>query len=151
MFSTPTGGASTMMHTQATNGPVFEETVTPVFRHDIPNVDRRTMVALVVTYPPGGRSPVHRHAPSAFIYAHVLSGTIRSQVDDGPPKTFGPGEGFYEDPGSHHMLSENVSATEAASMLAIFIVDPEEDQLTMADGDGDDDGPPGSDRPGPER
>jgi len=44
-----------------------------------------------------------------------------------------------------------VSATEAASMLAIFIVDPEEDQLTMADGDGDDDGPPGSDRPGPER
>jgi quercetin dioxygenase-like cupin family protein len=119
-----------------TTHPSLEETVTPVFRHDIPNVDQRTMVALVVTYPPGGRSPVHRHAPSAFIYAHVLSGTIRSQVDDGPPRTFGPGEGFYEDPGSHHRVSENASATEAASMLAIFIVDPKEDQLTVADNDG---------------
>jgi len=115
---------------------VVEETVTPVFCHDIPNVDQRAMVALVVTYPPGGRSRIHRHAPSAFIYAHVLSGTIRSQVEGEPSRTFGPGDGFYEDPGSHHVMSENASATEAASMLAIFIVDPdEEDQLTTADGD----------------
>jgi quercetin dioxygenase-like cupin family protein len=116
--------------------PVVEETVTPVFCHDIPNVDQRAMVALVVTYPPGGRSRVHRHAPSAFIYAHVLSGTIRSQVEGESSRTFGPGDGFYEDPGSHHVVSENASATETASMLAIFIVDPEkEDQLTTADGD----------------
>jgi quercetin dioxygenase-like cupin family protein len=137
-----------MVTEHATQGPFLEETVTPVFRHDIPNVDQRTMVALVVTYPPGGRSRVHRHAPSAFIYAHVLSGMIRSQVDDGASKTFGPGDGFYEDPGSHHMVSENVSATEAASMLAIFIVDPAEDQLTIADGDGG--SPPRSDQPGQE-
>jgi quercetin dioxygenase-like cupin family protein len=114
-------------------GALIEETVTPVFRHDLPNVDRRTMVALVVTYPPGGKSPVHRHAPSAFIYAHVLSGAIRSKVDDGPPQIFGPGQGFYENPGSHHTVSENVSATEPASMLAIFIVDPDDAQLTIAD------------------
>ena len=112
-----------------------EETVTTVFNHEIPNVQQRAMVALVVTYPPGGRSPVHHHAPSAFIYAHVLTGAIRSQVDDGPPKTFRPGDGFYEDPGSHHLVSENVSETETASMLAIFIVDPEEHQLTIAQGD----------------
>jgi quercetin dioxygenase-like cupin family protein len=138
----------TMVSQHATQDPVFEETVTPVFRHDIPNVDRRTMVAVVVTYPPGGKSPVHRHAPSAFIYAHVLSGTIRSQVNDGPSKTFGPGEGFYEDPGSHHMVSENASATEPASMLAIFIVDPREDDLTIADGGGG--LPPRSDQTGQE-
>jgi quercetin dioxygenase-like cupin family protein len=126
-----------------------EETVTPVFCHDIPNVDQRIMVALVVTYPPGGRSRVHRHAPSAFIYAHVLSGTVRSQVDDGPSRTFGPGEGFYEEPRSHHLVSENVSSTETASMLAIFIVDPkEENQLTIADGDGG--VPSRSDEPGQE-
>jgi quercetin dioxygenase-like cupin family protein len=116
--------------------PVVEETVTPVFCHDIPNVHQRAMVALIVTYPPGGRSRVHRHAPSAFIYAHVLSGTIRSQVEGEPSRTFGPGDGFYEDPGSHHVVSENASATEVASMLAIFIVDPEEEnQLTTPDGD----------------
>jgi quercetin dioxygenase-like cupin family protein len=125
-----------MVAKQVRPDPVVEETVTPVFCHDIPNVDQRAMVALVVTYPPGGRSRVHRHAPSAFIYAHVLSGTIRSQVEGEPSRTFGPGDGFYEDPGSHHVVSENASATEAASMLAIFIVDPEEeDQLTKADGD----------------
>jgi quercetin dioxygenase-like cupin family protein len=124
-----------MVPNHSTPGTLLEETVTPVFRHDIPNVDQRTMVALLVTYSPGGKSPVHRHAPSAFIYAHVLSGAIRSQVDDGPPRTFEPGEGFYENPGSHHIVSENASATETASMLAIFIVNPEEEQLTIADAD----------------
>ena len=40
------------------------------------------MVSPVVSYPPGGRSPAHHHTPPAFIYAYVLSGAIRSQVDD---------------------------------------------------------------------
>ena len=66
--------------------PDLHETVTPVFQRAIPNVPGRSMVAVVVSYPPGARSAVHRHAPSAFIYAYVLSGAIRSQVDDGPAK-----------------------------------------------------------------
>jgi quercetin dioxygenase-like cupin family protein len=112
---------------------VFDETVTPVFQRAIPNIPGRTMVAVVVTYPPGGKSPVHRHAPSAFIYAHVLSGAIRSQVGDEPAKIYQAGEGFHEDPGSHHTVSENASATEPASMLAVFVVDPKDDPLTKAD------------------
>jgi len=111
--------------------PAPGETVTPVFRRDIPNVGGRAMIAVVVTYPPGGRSPVHRHAPSAFIYAYVLSGAVRSQVDDGPAKIYRTGEGFYEDPGAQHRVSENASATEPASMLAVFVVDPKEHPLTI--------------------
>jgi quercetin dioxygenase-like cupin family protein len=114
-------------------GPVFDETVTPVFQRAIPNIPGRTMVAVVVTYPPGGKSPAHRHAPSAFIYAHVLSGAIRSQVGDGPAKVYQTGEGFHEDPGSHHRVSENASATEPASLLAVFVVDPKDGPLTKAD------------------
>src|SRR4051812_32876439 len=72
------------------------EVVKPVFQHVIPNVDGKSMVAVVVTYPPGGKSSAHRHAPSAFIYAHVLSGSIRSQVDDEPAKVYAVGQGFYE-------------------------------------------------------
>jgi quercetin dioxygenase-like cupin family protein len=121
------------MMTQGANEPGFDETVTPVFQHEIPNVDRRIMVATVVTYPPGGKSPVHRHAPSAFIYAYVLSGVIRSKVGDEPANTYQVGEGFFEVPGSHHWVSENASATEPSSMLAIFIVDPDESPLTVAD------------------
>ena len=113
--------------------PSFDETVTTVFQHEIPNVDGRMMVATVVTYPPGGKSPVHRHAPSAFIYAYVLSGAIRSKVGDAPTSTYQVGEGFFEVPGSHHWVSENASASEPSSMLAIFIVDPDENQLTVAD------------------
>jgi quercetin dioxygenase-like cupin family protein len=116
-----------------TNEPVFDETVTPVFRREIPNIDGRIMVAAVVTYPPGGKSPAHRHAPSAFVYAYVLSGAIRSQVDELSAQTYRVGEGFFEEPGSHHCVSENASATEPASMLAIFIVDPKESELTVAD------------------
>jgi quercetin dioxygenase-like cupin family protein len=110
--------------------PDLHETVTPVFQRAIPNVPGRSMIAVVVTYPPGGKSAVHRHAPSAFIYAYVLSGAIRSQVDDGPAKIYHAGEGFYEDPGAQHRVSENASTNEPASLLAVFIVDPKENPLT---------------------
>ena len=60
----------------------------PVFEHIIPNAEGKSLVAVVVTYPPGGKSPSHHHARSAFIYAYVLSGAIRSEVDDGPAKVY---------------------------------------------------------------
>jgi hypothetical protein len=72
------------------------------------------MVAVAVSNPPGAKSAVHRHAASAFIYAYVLSGAIRSQVDDAPAKIYHAGEGFYEEPGAQHRVSENASANEPA-------------------------------------
>jgi quercetin dioxygenase-like cupin family protein len=109
------------------------EEVKPVFEHVIPNIDGKRMVAVVVTYPPGGKSTPHHHAGSAFIYAHVLSGAIRSQVDDGPAKVYQVGEGFYEVPGSHHRISENASNKNPASLLAVFIVDSTDTPLTVPD------------------
>ena len=70
------------------------ERVKPVFEHVIPNIEGKSMVAVVVTYPPGGKSLAHHHTRSAFIYAYVLSGAIRSQVDDQPAKVYQVGEGF---------------------------------------------------------
>ena len=106
------------------------EQVKPVFEHVIPNTEGKSMVAVVVTYPPGGKSPAHHHARSAFIYAHVLSGAIRSQVGDEPAKVYQVGEGFYEVPGSHHRISENASDSEPASLLAVFVVDSKHEALT---------------------
>jgi quercetin dioxygenase-like cupin family protein len=85
------------------------EQVNTVFERAIPNIPGKSLVAVVVTYPPSGKSPSHYHAGSAFIYAHVLSGAIRSQVDDEPATVYRVGEGFYELPGSHHRVSENAS------------------------------------------
>ena len=109
------------------------EQVKPVFEQVIPNVKGKSMVAVVVTYPPGGKSPAHHHARSAFIYAYVLSGAIRSQVDDEPAKVYQVGEGFYEMPGSHHRISENASDSNPASLLAVFVVDSKDKPLTIPD------------------
>jgi quercetin dioxygenase-like cupin family protein len=103
------------------------------FEHALPNAEGKKMVAVVVSYPPGGKSLAHHHAPSAFIYAHVLSGAVRSQVSDQPAKVYHVGEGFYEVPGSYHRISENASDSEPASLLAIFVVDSKDKALTTPD------------------
>jgi quercetin dioxygenase-like cupin family protein len=109
------------------------EEVNTVFEQAIPNIAGKSLVAVVVTYGPGGKSQPHRHAGSAFIYAHVLSGAIRSQVDDEPAKVYRVGEGFYEVPGSRHRVSENASDREPASLLAVFVVDSQDNALTVSD------------------
>ena len=109
------------------------EQVKLAFEHEIPNIEGKRMVAVVVTYSPGAKSSAHHHAASAFIYAHVLSGSIRSQIGNESPNVYQTGEGFYETPGSHHRISENASNTEPASLLAIFVVDSKDSPLTTPD------------------
>ncbi|MCP1761119.1 quercetin dioxygenase-like cupin family protein [Bradyrhizobium japonicum] len=109
------------------------EQVKVAFEHALPNVEGKKIVAVTVTYPPGGESLAHHHAASAFIYAYVLSGAIRSQVGDDPAKVYHVGEGFYEMPGSHHTISENASDKEPASLLAVFVVDSKDGPLTRPD------------------
>ncbi|WP_426619433.1 cupin domain-containing protein [Pseudomonas rustica] len=110
------------------------ETVTPNFMKEIPNIPGKSLVAAVVTYPPNGASPSHHHAKSAFIYAYILEGEIRSSVDGSAPKIYKVGESFYEVPGSHHAISENASKTKPAKLLAVFVVDSEDKKLTLPDG-----------------
>ncbi len=56
--------------------------------------------------------------------AYVLSGSIRSENSaTGPAKVYRAGEVFFEPPGSTHLISENGSETEPASLLAIFVAD----------------------------
>jgi quercetin dioxygenase-like cupin family protein len=99
------------------------ETVTPHFEHAIPNIPGKSLVALVVDYAPGGASPSHTHANSAFIFAYVVSGQIESQVNDEPKRVYRAGESWYETPGSSHPVSRNASKTEPAKLLAVFVVD----------------------------
>src|SRR2546423_522020 len=39
------------------------ETITPAFAHGVANVPGKTLTALVVTYPPGGKTPPHQARP----------------------------------------------------------------------------------------
>lgn len=109
------------------------DSVKPNFSHVIPNIPGKSLVAVEVTYPPGGASSSHRHAHSAFIYAYVVSGRIVSQVEGQPARTYNAGESFYEVPGAHHLLSRNASQTEPAKLLAVFVVDTDDTALTTHD------------------
>jgi quercetin dioxygenase-like cupin family protein len=110
--------------------PSAAQKVTPQFEQTIPNIPGKSLIAVVVDYAPGGASPSHTHAKSAFIFAYVLSGEIESQVNDGPGRVFRAGESFYETPGSRHSVSRNASKTEPARLLAVFVVDTDDKELT---------------------
>lgn len=60
----------------------------------------------------------------------MLEGAIRSRVNDGPAKVFHKGENFSEHPGDRHGISANASDTEPAKLLAVFVVDTADKELT---------------------
>ena len=100
-----------------------------VYDQPLPNVPGKSMRGVLVKYEPGGNSPAHLHPKSAFIYATVLEGAIRSKVNDGPEVTYRAGESWSEFPGDRHAVSANASATEPARLLAEFVVDTLETEL----------------------
>ncbi|MCG5481357.1 MAG: cupin domain-containing protein [Ensifer alkalisoli] len=108
--------------------------VTVVFDHPLPHIPGKSMKGVLVQYGPGAGSPAHTHPKSAFIYATVLDGAIRSSVNGSPEKVYQAGENFYEEPGSHHQVSANASDTEPARLLAVFVVDTDAEELVTPDG-----------------
>jgi quercetin dioxygenase-like cupin family protein len=103
--------------------------VTVVFDHVLPNVPGKSMKGILVEYGPGGATPGHIHPKSAFIYATVLEGAIRTSVNDGPVVTYRAGQNFPEMPGDRHTVDENASKTEPAKLLAVMVVNSDEKEL----------------------
>src|SRR4029453_613244 len=66
--------------------------VTLVYQHELPNVPGKSIKGVLVEYGPGGYSSGHTHARSAFIYATVFEGAIRSQINAGPETTYEAGQ-----------------------------------------------------------
>jgi quercetin dioxygenase-like cupin family protein len=106
--------------------------IRPVFSQPT-NVPGKSLEAVAVSYPPGGKSAAHHHAKSAFIMAYVISGAIRSQVEGEPARVYHAGETWSEAPGAHHTISENASTTEPAELLAVFLLDTGDGPLTTND------------------
>lgn len=106
------------------------EAVRPNFEQAIPNLAGKSLVAVEVEYPPGAGSLPHVHAKSAFIFAYVVSGAVESKVNDGEVHVYRAGESWSEPPGASHPISRNASKTQAAKLLAVFIVDSNDKELT---------------------
>jgi quercetin dioxygenase-like cupin family protein len=113
----------------AAHGP--GDIVKPNFEQTIPNLPGKSLIAVEVEYPPGAGSLPHVHAKSAFIYAYVVSGAVESKVNDGDVHVYRAGESWSEPPGASHPVSRNASKTQAAKLLAVFVVDSDDKKLTM--------------------
>jgi quercetin dioxygenase-like cupin family protein len=90
-----------------------------VLKQELPGEPARELLLIEVGYAPGAGSPAHLHANG--VAAFVVSGTIASKVNDGPEQVFRAGEAWWEPPGAVHRVSRNASATEPATLLAIFV------------------------------
>ena len=91
---------------------------------------------MLVEYGPGGYSPGHRmpNPPSSTRPCHLCDiawGAIRGQANDGPVTTYEAGQSFSELPGDRHGVSANARQTKPAKLLAVFVVDANETELTI--------------------
>jgi quercetin dioxygenase-like cupin family protein len=95
-----------------------------LYKYKVLNTPNKTVLSLIVTFPPGASTPSHTHA-GAFIAIHVLTGSVLNKMNDDPMTIKKTGDSFYEAPGCRHRISDNASQTEAASIIATFIMDTE--------------------------
>jgi len=95
--------------------------VAQLIARDLIGVPGKEVTLETVEYPPGGKSPPHRHHAQVFVY--VLEGSLRMQVQGSPTETLGPGGTFYESPDDVHVVSENASQTKPAKFLVVMVKD----------------------------
>jgi quercetin dioxygenase-like cupin family protein len=96
------------------------ETLSPLVQQVLPNVQGKTFTSAIVSFPPAARAVPHRHG-DAFVYAYVLEGTVRSQLEGEPARTYHQGDNWTEQPGAHHVATENTSPAEPAKLLVVFV------------------------------
>ncbi len=51
----------------------------------------------------------------------MLEGTVSSQLEGEPAHVYHHGENWSEQPGAHHLATENTSPTNPAKLLVVFI------------------------------
>jgi quercetin dioxygenase-like cupin family protein len=98
-----------------------EGKVTPLISKDLPDIPGKQGSMIVVNYPPGGSSAMHRHNADVFVY--ILEGSMVMQVKGAKEVTLGPGQTFYEGPGDIHLVSRNASKTAPAKFVVFFVKD----------------------------
>jgi quercetin dioxygenase-like cupin family protein len=96
-----------------------EPVVTELMTQPLKDMPGKEGLMLMVTYPPGGADPVHRHDAHGFIY--VLEGTIVMGVKGGKEVTLKPGQTFYEGPDDIHTVGRNASKTKPAKFVVFLL------------------------------
>jgi quercetin dioxygenase-like cupin family protein len=113
--------AALALSTAAGDAATSDAVVTQLLARDLAGASGKEVTMETVEYPPGGKSPPHRHHAQVFVY--VLEGSLRMQVQGSPAVTLGRGGTFYEGPDDVHIVSENSSQTQPARFLVVLIKD----------------------------
>jgi quercetin dioxygenase-like cupin family protein len=118
---------SGMMSVTVTTGAITQEQapatkVSTLMKQAMTDLPGREVLVITLDIPPGGGSSAHRH-PGHHIFGYVLEGTYKIRVDQGPERTLGKGDTFYEAPGQLHAVSANGSRTEPAKVLAVIVAE----------------------------
>lgn len=92
-----------------------QEAIRPVMQQAIPELPGKIVRIVTVGFKPGQSSDPHMHPGSVFAY--VLQGSVASQLEGQPLRTYKQGEGWYETPGIPHLVTRNASKTEPATLL----------------------------------
>ena len=96
-----------------------EAVVTPLVAKDLPELQGKEGVMILVEYPPGASDPIHRHNAHAFVY--MLEGSIVMQLRDAAEVTLSPGQTYYEGPDDVHIVGRNASNTQPARFVVFFV------------------------------
>ena len=91
----------------------------PAASQALPEDPGRSLTAVVVKLAPGAAVASHHHA--GIVFAYVLEGSVRSQLNGGDVIEYRAGQSWVEPPGSEHTLTLNPSRILPASLLAVFI------------------------------
>ncbi len=95
---------------------------TEVMTQPLADIPGREVRITLLDQMPGHASPPHRH-PNHHVFGYIVEGTYEWKIDDGPVKTFAPGEAFYEPPGVLHAISRNASSTNRAKVIVFMVAD----------------------------
>ncbi len=101
-----------------------EEKVQPLMKQAVSDAPGKNVMIATVTLAPGQSAAPHLHPGS--IFAYVLEGSVVSQLEGQPPKTYAQGETWYEAPRVHHLVTRNASSTQPARLLVWAIVGDKE-------------------------
>lgn len=85
--------------------------------------DRRELMVVEVTYPPGGVAPIHRHPMAGAIY--IIEGVAESAYGSDTPQRYRAGETLQDRSDIPHTYFRNCDPDRPLRFLTIYVLEPE--------------------------
>ena len=84
--------------------------------------DRRELVVVEVTYPPGGSAPLHRHPVGGAIY--IVEGVAESAYGSDEAQQYRAGDTLQDRSDIPHTLFRNCDPERPLRFLTIYVLEP---------------------------